>query len=150
MQREYQANKCQRKNKYNGNTGYNVSNNVSGNQFGSYQDQISQDKSVPYGVSVIYPMPPQMVTHMIPPPPPRPQYRSVNQVNQFQKQQQHDYNATQISAVNSGGFIMGGRKKQASLRSRNNNRQVQNMFSRRRIGRATAVSEPAPNNYATK
>ena len=101
MRREYQAKKCQHTNNYNGNTGYNGSNNGSGNQFGSYQDQISQDKSVPYGGSMIYPMPPQTGNHMIPPPPPPPppQYIPVNKVNKFQQQQQHDYNANQIIAV---------------------------------------------------
>ena len=77
---------------------------------------------------MLYPIPPQMGTHIIPPPPTPPQYRSVNQVNQFQQQQQHYYNATQISDVNSGGSIMGGRNKQASLQSRDNNIQVQSMF----------------------
>ena len=149
MRREYQSNKRQCTDNYNGNTGYNGSNNGSGNQFGSYQAQISQAQSVSYGGCVIYPMPPHMGTHMIPPPPPPSQYRSVNQVSQFQKQQHHDDNATQISNVTTGGSIMGGSNKQASLQSSNNNCQVQNVFSKQRIGRATAVSEPATNNYAT-
>ena len=80
---------------------------------------------------------------------PPPQYRSVNQVNQFQQNQIHDDNATQISAVTSGGSIMGGRNKQASLRSCNNNRQVQNVFSKQRIGRDTSKYEPTPNARAT-
>ena len=108
MQREYQANKRQHMNIYNGNTGYNGRNNGSGNQFGIYQAQISQSQSVPHGGSVIYPMTPNMVTHMIPPLPPPPQYISVNQVNQLQQQKQHDDKATQISAVTDGGSRMGG------------------------------------------
>ena len=44
---------------------------------------------------------------------------------------------------------MGERNEQASLRNRNNNRQVQNVFSEQRIVRATAVSEPAPKSCAT-
>ena len=44
---------------------------------------------------------------------------------------------------------MRGRNKQAYLRSCNNNRQVKNMFSKQRMGRATAVSEPAPKSCAT-
>ena len=90
-----------------------------------------------------------MGTHMIPPPTILPQYRSVNQFNQFQQQQQHDYNATQISAISAGGFIMVGRNYQASLQSCNKNHQVQCVFSKRRIGRDTGVSEPDPNTYAT-
>ena len=52
MRREYQANKHQHTNNCNGKTGYNGSNNESGNQFGSYQTQIYQDQSVPYEESV--------------------------------------------------------------------------------------------------
>ena len=115
MQIKYQANKRQRTNNYNEKTGYNGSNNGSGNQFGSYQAKIYQAQSAPYGGSAIYPMPSHMGTHMIPPPQPPPQYISVKQVNKFQQQQQHDDNATEISAVNTGGFIMGGRNEQSSL-----------------------------------
>ena len=43
---------------------------------------------------------------------------------------------------------MGENNKQASLQSRNENCQVQNVFSKRRIGRATSVSEPTNNTYA--
>ena len=85
---------------------------------------------------------------MIPPHPPPPQYRLVNKVNQFQQQQQHYEKATQISAITDGRSIMGERNEQAYLRSRNNNCQVKNVFSKRRIGRATAIYEPDPNNYA--
>ena len=90
-----------------------------------------------------------MGTHMIPPPPHTPQYISVKQVNQSQQKQQNDDNATKISFVTAGGSIMGGNNEQESLQSRNNNCQVQNVFSKRRIGRATAVSETAPNDYET-
>ena len=93
-------------------------------------------------------MPSQMGTHMIPLPPSPPQYISVNQVNQSKQQQQYDDDATQISAITDGGYIMGGRNNQASLQSHNNNRKVQNVFSKRRIERDTAVSETAPNTYA--
>ena len=64
---------------------YNGSNDGNGNKFGSYQYEISQDKSVPYGGSVIYSMAPHMVTHMIPtPPPPSPPqdiYQLTNSIN---------------------------------------------------------------------
>ena len=43
---------------------------------------------------------------------------------------------------------MGARNDQASLRIHNNNRQVQNVFSKRRIRKVTEVSYPAPNIYA--
>ena len=42
---------------------------------------------------------------------------------------------------------MGGRNEQVSLRSRNNNCQVQNVLSKQRIGRDTVVSKPDPNMY---
>ena len=145
--REYQANKRQRMNNYNGNTCYNGNNNENGNQFSSNQAQIFQAQCFPYGGSVVYPMPHNMGTHMIPPPPP--QYRSVKKFNQFQQHLQRDDNATQISVINTGGSIMGGRDKQASLRSCNKNRQVQNVFSKQRIGSSTEVYKPAPNTYAT-
>ena len=90
-----------------------------------------------------------MGTHMIPPPQPPPQYISVKQVNKFQQQQQHDDKATEISAVNTSGFIMGRRNEQSSLWSCNNNGQIKNVFSKRRIGRDTVVFEPATNTYAT-
>ena len=129
MRRKYQYNKRQSTNNYNGNTGYNGSNNGSGNQFGSYQAQISKAQSVLCRESVIYPTPLQIGTHMIPPPPPRPQYISVNRVNQFQQQEHYDNN-TQISAITAGGSILGGRNEQASLQSCNNNNQVQNVLSK--------------------
>ena len=113
MQREYQANKRQHTNNYNGNTGYNEINNGSCNQFGIYQAKIYQDQSFPYVGSVIYPIPYQMGTHMIPPPPPLSQYRSVNKVNQLQQHQQYDDDATQISDITAGGSIMGERNEQA-------------------------------------
>ena len=53
MKIDYQANKHQRTNNYNRNTGYKGSNIGSGNQFVSYQAQTSQAHSVPYGGSVI-------------------------------------------------------------------------------------------------
>ena len=84
-----------------------------------------------------------------PPPPPPPQYRSVNQVIQYQKQQQYDDNSTKISAVTDGGSIIGGRDDQRSLRIRNNNCQVQNVLLKRMIRRSIALSETAPNTYAT-
>ena len=115
MRRDYQYNKSQRTNNYNGKSDYNQRYNGIGNQFGSYQAEISQAKSVPYGGSVIYPIPSHMGTHMIPPPQPPPQYISVKQVNKFQQQQQHDDKATEISAVNTSGFIMGRRNEQSSL-----------------------------------
>ena len=65
----------------------------------------------------------------------------------MKKKQQHDDNATQISVINTGGSIIGGRNKQASLRSRNNNCQVQNVLSKQRLGRDTVVSKPDPNMY---
>ena len=89
-----------------------------------------------------------MGTHIIPPSPYPPQYISANQVNQFQQQHQHYDIATQISSVTSGGSIMGGRNKKSSLQSPNKNFQVQNLFSKQRIRRATAVSETVPNTYA--
>ena len=42
---------------------------------------------------------------------------------------------------------MGGINEKASLQSRNNNNKVQTVLSKLRIGRSTAVSEPAHNNY---
>ena len=90
-----------------------------------------------------------MVTHMIPtPPPPSPPqyiYQLTNSINS------NNINnvITEISDVTACGSTMGGKNKQASFRSRNNNRQVKNMFSKQRMGRATAVSESAPTNIAT-
>ena len=117
MRRKYQSNKRQHTNNCNGNTSYNGSNNGSRNKFDSYQDKISQAESVPYGVSMIYPMPPHTGTHMIPPPPLPPQYRSVNQVNQLQKQQHYDDNSTKSSDSTAGGSITGGRNEKSSLKS---------------------------------
>ena len=77
---------------------------------------------------MIYPMPFHMGTHIIPPPPPSPQYISVNQVNQFQQQQQHDENATQISDITAGDSIIGEINDQVSLRSCYNNIRVKNVF----------------------
>ena len=51
--------------------------------------------------------------------------------------------------LHTGGFIMGVRNEQEPLKFRNKNRQVQNVFSKRRIGRSTVLSEPDPNTYAT-
>ena len=79
---KYKSNKRQRTHNYNRNTGYNGINNGIGNQFGSYQAQMSQAQSVLYGGIIIYPIPHQMGTHMIPPPQHPPQYISFNQVNQ--------------------------------------------------------------------
>ena len=98
---------------------------------------------------MIYPMLPLMGTHMIPPYPPLPQYISVNQVNQFQKQQQHDEKTTQISDIAAAGSIIGGRNYQASLQICNNNRQNKNLLSKQGIGGATDVYESPPNNFAT-
>ena len=64
-------------------------------------------------------MPPNMVNYRIPPPPPPPKYRSVNQFNQLKQHQQHDANATQISAVTTGGYIMGVSNKESYLRNHN-------------------------------
>ena len=44
---------------------------------------------------------------------------------------------------------MGGSNEQASLQSRNENRHVQNVLSKRRKRRATTVSETVLNTYAT-
>ena len=53
---------------------------------------------------------------------------------------------TNNSRQNYQGSIMGGRNEQASLRSHNpNGRNVSNVITKRRVGRAHSVPEPSPN-----
>ena len=85
-------------------------------------------------------MAPQMVTRLIPTPPPpsAPQY--IHQLTNSINSNNINNVITEISDVTACGSIMRGRNKQAYLRSCINNRQVKNMFSKQRMGRATAVS----------
>ena len=46
------------------------------------------------------------------------------------------------------GSIMGGKNEQASLQSRNANRQIKNGFSNRCIGKSAAVTNPKTNTVA--
>ena len=133
MRRDYQSNQRRRLNGYNGNATQ---------QPIQQQNRISQMYSAPPNTQMVpyQPLPPQMGTQMsIPPPPPAP-IRTINQVGQYQQ-------PDDLSVV-TGGTLMGGRNEQASLRSRNPNRHIQNVITKRRIGKAKASPEPAPNTVA--
>ena len=95
-----------------------------------------------------YPLPPSTDIHIppaIPPPPPLQQYQDVCQVTQL-----FIYNnLSQMTNVTSAtGSILGGLNKQAYLRSQNNNREIRNVLSKCRIGKAITVPEPPVNTVA--
>ena len=92
----------------------------------------------------VYQLPPY--PHAALPPPPPPRQSDISQMGTRPPIGDEMSAVTNGSRQNYQGSIMGGRNEQASLRSHNpNGRNVSNVITKRRVGRAHSVPEPAPN-----